>query len=415
MPMDSVPIFSRKLLLAFVAFAIGAFALSLYLMGREDYGADSIGPSSYSTSALGYAGIFEVLEQLGVPVRKSRRNPTVQAEGGVLIVAEPQLNLLPQIVVPVLPDAQKTLLILPKWVGVPQREKKSWISRAIRVLAAQVERTLSVVVDRPDIQRREKIEGWTVNEVGPVPELSEHVQLIKSDVLRPLVAAGDGILLGELRKDGKLIWVLSDPDVIANHAFSAEGKGVAFAVAMVQKLRGDTGPVVFDETAHGFHSPPAKALSLLFEFPYLIITLQVVIGAALLLWATMGRFGPPETAPPPLSTGKAGLIDNVADLMEFAGHERLIIQRYVENTIRDTARRLRAPKELSFQQLLDWLAKLGAKRNVTSDCAAIVRRAQDLTQRKGAIDISKFAEAAREINQWKREIVDGLGAHTRHH
>src|SRR5262245_76299 len=132
--MNNEAIFSRKLLLAFVAFAICTFALSIYLMSREDYGADRHGPSSYSTSALGYAGIADVLQQLGVPVVKSRRNPVGQAQNGVLIVAEPRLDLLPQLGIPILPDAPKTLLILPKWTGAGEGEKRSWIGQAFLVL-----------------------------------------------------------------------------------------------------------------------------------------------------------------------------------------------------------------------------------------------------------------------------------------
>jgi hypothetical protein len=69
--MDNTPIFSGRLLLAFIGFAVCTFALSIYLMGRNDYGADRHGPSSYAVSALGYAGIAEVLRELGVPVAQS--------------------------------------------------------------------------------------------------------------------------------------------------------------------------------------------------------------------------------------------------------------------------------------------------------------------------------------------------------
>jgi hypothetical protein len=413
---DRRPVFSGKLLLAFVAFAIAAVGLSLYLIGREDYGADTLGPSSYSTSAIGYAGIAEVLQKIGMPVIKSRRNSAVQAEGGVLILAEPQLAQLPQVVLPVLPDAEKILLVLPKWAGIAKGAKKTtWIGEAAPLVSTQVERTLGVAVEQPQIERREKVENWTVNAVGEAPGLSTSVQLIKSDKLRPLVAAGDGILLGEVQKENSLVWVLSDPDVIANHALNPDGKGAAFAIELIQKLRGTRGPVVFDETVHGFQSRPATAMRMLFQFPYSIVTIQILIGIALLLWATTGRFGPPETPPPPLAAGKAGLIDNVADLMEFAGHEQLIIQRYVENTVRETARQLRAPKDLSYQQLLAWLSQLGKKRSLTRDCTEIARLTQDLSRPRGTTDISRFAHIAREINQWKQEMVDGPSAYTRHH
>jgi hypothetical protein len=413
--MNNNPIFAHKLLLAFIGLAIGAFVLSLYLMGKEDPAEARHGANSFSSSAIGYAGIAEVLQKFGMRVVKSRRNPAEQAEGGVLIVAEPRMELLPTLIVPILPEAETTLLILPKWGGESKGEKTNWISRAFPITTAQIQRVLGLAVDRPQIERRDLVTNWSVNEIGVAPHRSERLQLIKSDKLKPLVAAGDGILLGELEKDGRTIWVLSDPDLIANHGLNEDGKGAEFAVALIKRLADGGKLVVFDETVHGFQARPDAALNLLFQFPYSIITLQVVIAAALLLWATMGRFGPPEIPPPPLGAGKAGLISNVADLMEFAGHERMIIQRYVESTIRDTARQLRAPKNLSYEQTLEWLSRIGKARNITRDCASIARLATGLANGRGHIDIAKFADAARQIHQWKQEILDGPSIHTRHH
>lgn len=406
-------IFSGKLLLAVIGFALGAFALSLYLMGREDYGADRYGASTYSTSALGYAGIAQVLQQLGIPVIKSRRNPGTQAQGGVLIIAEPSMPLLPQLGVPVLPDAETTLLILPKWQGAGKGVKDGWIAQAVPVFGA--DRILALAVEAATIERGRTVQSWSVNEIGVAPGLSEQVQLVKSDLLQPLVASKDGVLLGALHKDNKRIWVLSDPDVIVNHALNPDGSGAAFAVALIEKLRGGSGPVVFDETVHGYMSRSAGLLRLLFEFPYGIITIQILIGAGLALWATMGRFGPPDTAPPSLGAGKAGLIGNVADLMGFAGHERLIVRRYVENTIRDTARQLHAPKTLTYPQTLEWLKRFAQKRGVTRDCTAIARLADEVSASRGRADMAKSTDAARQIYQWKQEILDGPSAYTRPH
>lgn len=410
------PLFSGKPLLAFLAFAICSFALSLYLMGRDDYGVDRYGPSSYSISALGYSGIGEVLQNLGVPVIKSRRNPQLQARDGVLIVAEPQLNRLPKAVVPVLPDAKKTLLILPKWQGRSRGEKRGWIDKAQLVLIQRIESVLRLAWGNSQIERRSTVESWSTNAIGVAPDLAKHVQLIKSDTLKPVVAAGDGILVGEMRDGDRVIWVLSDPDVIANHALSPEGKGFAFAVALINRLRDGGGPVVFDETVHGYKADASlSTVRLLFKFPYAIITVQIVVGVALLLWATMGRFGPPDVTGPPLAAGKAGLIGNVAGLTGFAGHERLIIRTYIENTIRETARQLHAPKNLSYQQTLQWLAQFAQRRGMKHDCAAIAQFAQEAAASRGHIDNAKFADAARQIYQWKQEILDGPSIRSRHH
>lgn len=413
--MDNTPIFSRRLLVALIAFALGTFALSVYLAGRDDYGAGRRGATSYSVSALGYAGIAEVLRGLGVPVVKSRRNPPAEAKGGVLILAEPELDLLPRSIVPVLPNAQKILLVLPKWGGEADKNNPRWINRAYPLVDLRPKSVLRLVEDDPKVERPDSVDGWSLNQIGVAPDMPKQVQLIKSDTLKPIVAAGDRILVGEIRKNGRVIWVLSDPDVIANHAFSPEGKGGAFAVALIQKLRGG-GPVVFDETVHGIQqSRTALTAGLLFQFPYNIITIQALMGAVLLLWATMGRFGVPETAPPRLAAGKAGLITNVAELMEFAGHERLIIQRYVENTIRETARQLRAPRSLSYPETLAWLSRLGRQRGIDSDCVAIARRAEVVGRKGGPADLAKLVDVALTVNQWKQDILHGSTAHTRHH
>ena len=68
-------VFSRKLLIGWISGAVAIFAVSLYFMGGgEVAGPDSVGPSTFSRSAIGQAGIAEVLQQLGVTVVKSRAN-----------------------------------------------------------------------------------------------------------------------------------------------------------------------------------------------------------------------------------------------------------------------------------------------------------------------------------------------------
>ncbi len=413
--MTDRPVFSGRLLIALIAAAIGTFVLSLYLMSRDDYGADRHGPSSYSVSALGYAGIADLLQRLGTPVVKSRRELQSTLPDGVVIVAEPRISLLAQTAAPIPPLAQKMLLVLPKWVGYPGGERRSWIRRVVPKSIYDAERTLRLVLESAKVERVDEVKSWSVNRIGPPPPLTGRIQLVKSDQLSPLVASDEGVLLGEIRKDGRVIWVLSDPDVITNHAFTADGKGALFAVELVETLRGGKGAVIFDETSHGFLSRPSTTARLLFQFPYSIIALQVVVGIALLAWATMGRFGPPETPPPPLLAGKAGLVANVAHLMAFAGHERLIISRYVETTLRDTARELRAPRDLSQSQQIEWLRRIGKTRNVARDPAEIMRRIDRLFQSRGGSELSQFAQIARDIFRWKQEILDGPSRDSRRH
>ena len=288
------PSFSGRLLIGFIAAAIGALVLSFYLMSRDDYGADRYGASSLSTSAIGYAGIAELMRRLGQPVIVSRSNSVKKSETGVLIVAEPGLYKETDTTVPALLRARKVLYILPKWYGIHGNAKRGWIERVQPRWALDVQRLLALAVPDAKIEKAATVESWPINKIGMAPPRIGELQVMKASALTPIVANGDQILIGEIRKDGRQIWILSDPDLIANHAFGPDGKGAVFAVKMIEALRGGSGPIVFDEAIHALSAPGASAARLLFTFPYSIISLQVVLGIALLLWATMGRFGPPE-------------------------------------------------------------------------------------------------------------------------
>ena len=50
----SEPIFSRRVLIGWVGAAIATFAVSLYFMGRQGDPGDTVGPSTYSRSAIGH-------------------------------------------------------------------------------------------------------------------------------------------------------------------------------------------------------------------------------------------------------------------------------------------------------------------------------------------------------------------------
>jgi hypothetical protein len=407
--------FSSRLLIGFVAAAIGALVLSFYLMSRDDYGADRYGPSSLSTSAIGYAGIADLLKRLGVPVVISRSNSVKKADNGVLIIAEPGFSNQAEKAMPALLRARKVLFILPKWEGIRGEAQRGWIERVRPRWPFDIKRALTLVLPESEVEKASSTGSWTVNRIGVAPPLKGEVQVIKSGALTPLVAAGEQILLGEIRKNGRQIWILSDPDLIANHGFGADGKGAVFAVKMIEALRGGSGPVVFDEAIHhAAGAPGASAARLLFTFPYSIIALQVALGVGLLLWATMGRFGPPEAAPDTLAAGKAGLVDNVARLMEFAGHEKLMVRRYVEAMMGDAARQLHAPKGLHQDEVIKWLQRVGEARNVSLDGEAIAARADDLIGARGVGDMGPYVSVARDIYRWKQEILDGPSRHPRH-
>ena len=178
----------------------------------------------------------------------------------------------------------------------------------------------------------------------------------------PIVATDAGTLVGEIRDGNRRILILSDPDPIENHAIAVEASMRAFVVALLGALRRD-GRIVFDETVHGLAGAAASPLNLLFRFPYIVVTFQLLVALGLLFLAATTRFGAEEPLPPPIGFGKAGLIENSAALLDRAAHRADILRRYLKMMLRETGRRLRAPADLDESALAQWLDRLGATRD----------------------------------------------------
>jgi hypothetical protein len=415
--MKSDSIFSQRLLTVWIVGAVLVFAVTLYFMGSNSQGNNTVGPSTYSRSAIGYAGIADVLQQLGVTVIKSRYDSLGKVtSGSVLVIAEPLPGVKMEATVRTLLKADSILLVLPKWTGEPSQKKSSWLAEATLLPPEDANWVLHLVAPQTDLKQVGQVSSqgtsqatsqvtWTSNALNIAPTLEAPIQLMQGNGLQPLIAGQDGMLLGQLIRRNQKIWVLSDPDVIANHGLAEPGNA-ALAVAIINGLRTRTGSVVFDETLHGFISEPASPLVLLFRFPFVLVTLQAVIAIALLLWATLRRFGAPQPAPPVMSAGRLALLQNIAKLLEFTGHQEVMIRRYVLESVRDVARQLHAPRGLSTPALLAWLQRVGAARGIDIDCSSVVAEAETLLDGRRRNQAS-LVRLARDIHRWRGEIVDG--------
>ena len=350
--MSAEPVFSRRLLIGWIAGAVAVFALSLYLMGAgEMSGIDSTGPGTFSRSAIGHAGLAEVLQRLGFSVVKSQHNSLEKlSPGSVLVIAEPRPGRQSEEAIRALLKAGTILLVLPKWSGQPSEQTAGWLRQTAERFIGDAQWTLNLVAPRAEVVRGEagstgSTSSWSTNEFGLAPNPAPPMQLMRGGGLRPIIANDRGILLGEIGDRNRKVWVLSDPDLISNHGL-ARAHNAALAVALLQRLRAADGSIVFDETVHGYLARPASPFMLMFRFPFVVATIQGLIAIVLLLWATLERFGAPQTAPPPLRAGREGLLQNIAKLIEYAGHQQVVIRRYVSETIRDVARQLHAPPGL---------------------------------------------------------------------
>ena len=368
------------------------------------------GASAFSRSAIGYAGIADVMNRLGARVIKSRKDSVSQlGPAGVLVLAEPPPTASAQQMSRLM-NAHTVLLVLPKWNGKESRARRGWIDSA--ELVPPFFARAGMQVGGVDVVRVPRVTAWLRNEIGRAPVISQGgVQLIRSNRLRPVIGNDSGMLVGELRSGARRLWILADPDPMENHGL-ADPDNAVFAVALINALRGADGNVVFDEVIHGFEDKGGTPMRLLFEFPFVLATIQGAIAVALLLWATMRRFGAPVSPPVELPSGKLSLIEATANLLDFARHRPIIIQRYVHAIVHDVARQLHAPAGLPESALIAWLGRTARVRDAQVDCGAVVRRTDQLVA-GGRGAVGQLATLARDIFRWKREVTDGGSGYSR--
>jgi hypothetical protein len=402
---------SRAVVVWLVVLIVLALGTLLYFVtGGGGQSTDTVGASTFSRSAIGYAGIADVMHRVGARVVKSRSDSVAKVNPqGVLVVAEPSTSASPQLMSSLL-NARTVLLILPKWTGVPSKRHAGWID-SVTDLPDNYARQAVAQLSGIDIVRLPTAPTWMHNEIGRVPVFSDNVQLIKSSRLRAVVGSDKGMLVGEQRSGTRRLWVLADPDVIENYGLGSAANA-EFAVALIDALRGEDGNVVFDETVHGFTDAGSSPLAILFQFPFVLVTVQGAAAVALLLWATMRRFGAPIALPPALAAGKRSLIETTANMFAHARHRPIIMQRYIHEIVQDVGRQMHAPAGIGERGLVDWLRRVGRARDVEADCGEILQRADDLvaSRRGGTAALSALA---RDIFRWKREVTDGIPGYTR--
>src|SRR5690606_19413737 len=100
--------------------------------------------NAYSYSAIGHKGLVETLRALDVPVVVSEHEPAAKAAGGgVLVIAEPVISdrdgARAAALRAMLIEADRALLVLPKWYGRPATLQPTWIDDAGLLLTSEVE------------------------------------------------------------------------------------------------------------------------------------------------------------------------------------------------------------------------------------------------------------------------------------
>jgi hypothetical protein len=414
--------------------AVSMVAALLLVVFGDDLGRppETAAANTFSRSAIGHRGFVEVLRRTGVPVVISQSSSGRKAAGGaLLVVLEPgNVDTVLDQLGTMLDEVTTALVVLPKRTGESELGNPGHLASAELVPEDAVERILDAIAgfdvgaahDSDDDGAVEPYDDGAPDGDALVRDAGEcrsnlerdgfgeaELRLAQPQRFRTTrtytdMDCGDEAVLALFERDsGTDVYVLSDPDLLANHGLGDAGNAV-LAVALIEHLR-DGGGVIVDESLHGFRGEDSVWRSL-FEFPLVLATLQAILALGALLLATTRRFGAPLPAAPPLAAGKRFLIDNIASLLHFGGHAGHTLVRYLDTTVRAVGRALHAPADLDDAGLRAWLARHGEARSIAlrlADVEAEVNAVAGSRRRH----LTKIALAAERVHRWKQEMLRG--------
>ncbi|MHC4816492.1 MAG: DUF4350 domain-containing protein [Planctomycetota bacterium] len=378
------------------------------IFGADVAGVGSAQADSFSRSALGHHALVRLLHELEIPVVVSRFDSGHRARGSaVLVLAEPQLDDTATRDADALRRAvgaaDLVLLVLPKWRGTEDPERPGWIDAVSLLLVEEVGELLDLFdLEDAQVVRPAATTDWRTELVADAPSLAAP-QLLRADHVAGLVHCREGILFGRVETHLGALYVLSDPDVLANHGLG-RGLNAELAVRMLDVARSGERTVVIDETFHGHVQEPSVHRAL-FDFPLLLATLQALFTLLVLLWSGMGRFGAPAPAEVAIQPGKAFLIDNIASLLRYGGHSVDVLKRYLKAVQHEVGQRLHLPARLDAEAARAWLERYGEQRRVTVGL-------ERLRNEVGRASRERVLPLAERIYRWREEMIHGPGSRT---
>jgi hypothetical protein len=411
---ETQQVFSDRTAAVLVIVAAGTLCFGMFLgvFGGEIFDAPSAGTDSFSRSAIGHHAFAVLLERAGISVHKSRRDSAGKVNNaGLLIIAEPaepdtpanRNSVFQQLIRRDVP----TLLVLPKYDGDPSPGQPGHVERVSwrhPDLVAQLTSSIlpaDVRIFRPGVL---ELGEWRLDTLDVSPSLPAP-QLLIGDLV-PVLECDAGVLLASvvgLARDAPL-WVLSDPDLLANHAIGRQ-RNAELMLAIVEQLRRPDGNVVFDEVVHGHGVIPSIWRELM-SFPLSLVSIHIVLILAVLLWSQLPRFGAAVAPAPPLGAGKAALVQNIAELLLLAGNTASAARTAGQSVRRQIcgAFHLRPAPEADLQ-VETRLSELSDLRGA----AASYHNTRELRRQLAVHGASRHAalKAAQAAYRWKQEILRG--------
>ena len=404
-------IFSPRTIIAVVLVGLFAFSAFITLLAyapdlQRDFRCRS---NVYSRCAIGFAGLAALVREAGAPSLISRTQLPRGAGEGLLIVTpearDPKDADKRPLDVGGLGFQGPILVVLPKWEAQPDPAHLTWGRKVGLVDEAAMphEGPLDVVtVARRAGPSRSRLTGadgtafaGQVLTPGPI----ESLQTLSADNWTPVLTDDAGnVVLAEARATPPTrLFVLADPDLL-NTLGLANPDTFGAAVAVVRSLHAGDGPVIFDVTLDGYKTERSP-LKLMFDPPFLAVTLCLVAALALAALQTLYRFGAVRRAERAIALGKEALTDNSAQLIRLARREPRMAPRYAQLTRNAAARAVAAPRDLTGDALTEFLDRLGAQRGAADTLSALAAEAERVNTRAALTGL------AARLYRWRLEMT----------
>lgn len=412
---DSSSPFSPRLVAALVvAGALAAGLLVALSTFHDELGGgvtDNGGADAISRSAVGYAGLVDLINDVGGKATISR-DPERNNRSGLLVLA-PRTAPGAAKAIEDLKFAGPQLAIVQKWQTAPHRGRDprgashpNWVDK-VRAFSP-VERTQVLGDLAPGSALQISAAGVTSHRLqgvdgGPLAGMSFQTAPIDSwQTLKPapdlqpvLVDETGAIIIGQVRN---AYMIASDPDLFANHGLK-DPQGASTALAILAMLDRKAGPIQFDVTLNGFASAQRGLGKALLTPPLLPATLCLVLAAIIMAGHAFGRFGPATAAGRVFAFGKRALADNTAALIHLAKRERSMALPYAALTRDLVMEAVGAPRDMAADQADAFLDRLGATRGVAQPWTALKAEAER------AANSDDLARCADKLFNWRLEMT----------
>lgn len=390
------PFSARTAILLVIAGIVGFAAFLLLSAYAPDIRSGRDGRAhGLSTSAVGFRGVYALLEDTGADVQFVRDPALLDNTGLTILTLEPGSNA-ERIDALLYNGWGSMLIVLPKWGTLPvdgESDRVQWYQSGIGgSVTSLLSDITAITVSTSNTPAGSRLHSGMLNDVEFLTP--DNLQTISGPDLMPLMETGkDEFVLAQIT-DTQL-FILSDPDLL-NNQILADPERARAALRLLAELNESDGPYWFELVANGFGGS-RNLLTLAFEPPFLALTLCLLAAALLAGVQAMYRFGPAIRQQRAIAFGKRALVDNSAELLRLARREHLSSERYVAMTREAAVSAIGNPRNLSGEALDHWLDGLGPSTMPRFTALALAA--------ERAHNRQDIRDAARALYDWRKAVT----------